>query len=53
MYQLNCNNFVCELRDTCMFIDSCQKCKIERCKICLMKRSCKTYKEKKKHESKI
>lgn len=53
MYQLKCDMFTCELRGFCLFEGSCEKCKIERCKICMLRRSCKTYKEKKKNESKV
>lgn len=51
MYKLKCDIFACELRDTCLYVGSCEKCKINKCDICILKHVCKEGKEKKKNES--
>mgnify|MGYP003290801211 CR=1 FL=1 len=43
-----CKEFVCELRKTCLYVNSCDKCKIERCKICVFKNACKYNRREKK-----
>lgn len=43
MYKLNCEEFVCKLRDSCLYFDSCEKCKIEKCEICSISQHCIDY----------
>ena len=40
MSDLKCKDFYCEKRKTCIFIDSCDKCKFDKCKICVFKKAC-------------
>ena len=53
MYQLKCEEFYCKIRKTCLFVDSCELCKIVQCKICIFEKACEYNKERKKDESEI
>ena len=55
MYQLECKNFECKIKPTCLFVDRCEVCKIAPCSICLLKCSCEEYKKMrgKKNESNV
>ena len=45
MYQLECKDFECKIKPTCLFVDRCDVCKIAPCSICLLKCSCEDYKK--------
>lgn len=49
MRELKCSEFVCDLFDTCLYCGQCEKCKIPRCEICKLKKSCERYKKKRKN----
>lgn len=55
MYQLECKDFECKIKPTCLFVGECYRCKIVQCQICLMKCSCEEYKKMrgKKNESNV
>lgn len=52
---MDCKEFVCKLKDSCLYVDQCEVCRISPCMICLLKNTCERYKEerKRKHESSL
>lgn len=51
MYKLECQNFYCVMRKTCLYEGSCQNCKITPCDICVFKKSCEYIKKGKRNEN--
>lgn len=53
MFDVVCKKFICDKEKVCILFDTCEECKIKNCEICVLKKTCTKYKEKKKNESKI
>ena len=49
---MDCKEFECKMKDTCLYVDRCEVCKIAPCTICLLTISCNYYKEMKQKERK-